>query len=361
MDALLREVSDPSRECKRSAMSKILKARQIIKWFEEHSDSNQWIVVLGLSTTPIDTVTSDRSGLAEITYRFQWEGFTGLIKVVPTAEHEIVTDEFVEAVRDQTGSWASLAGTRPGLDPKLTDPGGVRVKKHTMPISPALVALDRLETLATQHLLSKSHNAMTARIKGCFTGANIREIFAIAELGLSWTSPSLQSRIVPQVQDSPGQEIRSWEGKRGQPGKKFTAIAQVAIFNAAWESKLVGFESEAQTMWPAQLTSFGLFTTPPPLSKDNTYLRQQIQAAPDISHELTQQQVRDATYLKELIAAKADYEGKLAKATSEFEAEVETALAQQREVAERAAQEAASEGDIVIGPQDFDEITASLL
>lgn len=112
-------------------------------------------MVLGLSTTPIDTVTSDRSGLAEITYRFQWEGFTGLIKVVPTAEHEIVTDKFVEAVRDQTGSWASLAGTRLGLDPKLTDLGVVMVKKQTMPISPALVALDRFETLATQHLLSK--------------------------------------------------------------------------------------------------------------------------------------------------------------------------------------------------------------
>ncbi|CAG8888251.1 unnamed protein product [Penicillium egyptiacum] len=76
-------------------------ARRIAEWFEEHTDGNQWIVVLGLSTPIIETLTTDRDALNGVTYRFQWEGTTGLIKVVPKGQHEIVTSQIVAVVRDE--------------------------------------------------------------------------------------------------------------------------------------------------------------------------------------------------------------------------------------------------------------------
>ena len=58
------------------------------------------IVVLGLSPPVIEAPTSDHRGLGGIAFRFQWEGSTGLIKVVPRIEHHIATDKFVEINRD---------------------------------------------------------------------------------------------------------------------------------------------------------------------------------------------------------------------------------------------------------------------
>ena len=48
-----------------------LEALQISKWFEDHTDSNQWIVVRSLSTPVIEALTSDHGGLEGITFRFQ--------------------------------------------------------------------------------------------------------------------------------------------------------------------------------------------------------------------------------------------------------------------------------------------------
>ena len=101
-----------------------LEALQISKWFEDHTDGNQWIVVLGLSTPVIEALTSDHGGLGGITFRFQWEGSTGLIKVVPRSEHDIATNKFVEMIRDhyramgtsQIGSaWAGATTYRSGM------------------------------------------------------------------------------------------------------------------------------------------------------------------------------------------------------------------------------------------------------
>ncbi|KAJ6187549.1 hypothetical protein N7519_002457 [Penicillium mononematosum] len=78
-----------------------LEADWIVKWFEKHSDGNQWIVVLGLSTATIETLTSDRGGLDRVAYRFQWEGTTGLIKIIAGVGHGVVTEQFTAVVHDQ--------------------------------------------------------------------------------------------------------------------------------------------------------------------------------------------------------------------------------------------------------------------
>ncbi|KGO74760.1 hypothetical protein PITC_083690 [Penicillium italicum] len=160
------------------------------------------------------------------------------------------------------------------------------------------------------------------------------------------------------------------KGGRDRPAKKFTAIAQVAIVNAAWESKLVKFESEARDYVARtndQIRS--LHDAATALSNDNACLQQQIQVTTGISHELAQQQVSDAvrstmlladhkheervyelkqTFHKELMAVKADYEERLAKITTAIQAK-ETAFAQQREAAEQVAKASTQEIDSLKG------------
>ncbi|KXG54575.1 uncharacterized protein PGRI_077190 [Penicillium griseofulvum] len=76
-------------------------AYRIIEWFKDHTSGNQWIVVLDLSPTLIETLTTDRNALNGVTYRFQWEGPTGLIKVVPRGEHEIAISQFTTVIHDK--------------------------------------------------------------------------------------------------------------------------------------------------------------------------------------------------------------------------------------------------------------------
>ncbi|KAJ5399690.1 hypothetical protein N7465_010179 [Penicillium sp. CMV-2018d] len=159
---------------------------------------------------------------------------------------------------------------------------------------------------------------------------------------------------------APAKKYGVGKRERGRPAKTFTALAQVAIVNAAWESKLVGFESEARDYVARtndQIRSLNAAATT--LSNQNAYLQKQMSATPAIPHELAQQQVRDAeeriklladhkheevvklleqTHSEELRAVKTGHEKELVKAKSAGKAEAETARAQQREAAERAAE-----------------------
>ena len=170
---------------------------------------------------------------------------------------------------------------------------------------------------------------------------------------------------------APAKKYGVRKGNRTRPDKEFTAVAQVAIVNAAWESKMVSFENEARAYVARtadQIRSLNDAATA--LSNENAFLRQQIQATSGISHELAQQQMGEAvrsalvnaeqqheervkllkqTHLGELTAVKVDYEGKLTKATAESKAEAETALSQQREVGEGAAQHALATKEAQLG------------
>lgn len=81
---------------------KLLKveAQKIMESFEQNDDGNQFIVVLSLRQPTIEKLANDHhTSLGGVTYRFQWEGSTGLIKVVPSGSHELATDRFVDAVK----------------------------------------------------------------------------------------------------------------------------------------------------------------------------------------------------------------------------------------------------------------------
>ncbi|KAE8143071.1 hypothetical protein BDV38DRAFT_293515 [Aspergillus pseudotamarii] len=61
---------------------------------------NQWILVLGLTKKAIHILDNDKRCLDGITPRFEWDGTTGLIKVVPDAGSEFSTSSFVMAVHE---------------------------------------------------------------------------------------------------------------------------------------------------------------------------------------------------------------------------------------------------------------------
>ncbi|KAJ5845683.1 hypothetical protein N7534_009352 [Penicillium rubens] len=169
--------------------------------------------------------------------------------------------------------------------------------------------------------------------------------------------------------------------ERGRPGKKLTAIAQVAIVNAAWESKQVRFESYvARTS--DQLETLRAAVTA--LSKENASLlrKQQTQAPHDIPHELAQQQVQDAVqstmvfadkehwkrvnlleqaHQEKLMAAKADYERRLANTTAEFkEATANAVLAERLDTTlEMGKTEKALEKDIASKEADLVQLRAA--
>ncbi|KAJ5100717.1 hypothetical protein N7456_006769 [Penicillium angulare] len=75
-------------------------AKEILDLLEANEDTNgnQWLVILGLSPSTIRKLDDDHSSLGGMEYRFQWEGSTGLIKVVPSHSHDMATDYLTRAV-----------------------------------------------------------------------------------------------------------------------------------------------------------------------------------------------------------------------------------------------------------------------
>lgn len=57
-------------------------------------DGNQWILVLELTKDAIERLDNDKECLGGVDFRFEWEGATGLIKVIPSATHDSLINDF---------------------------------------------------------------------------------------------------------------------------------------------------------------------------------------------------------------------------------------------------------------------------
>jgi hypothetical protein len=70
-------------------------ARSVLETLQANDcDGNQWIGVLGLTKEAIDRLDNDKECLGGVNFRFEWEGATGLIKVIPSATHESLVNDF---------------------------------------------------------------------------------------------------------------------------------------------------------------------------------------------------------------------------------------------------------------------------
>ncbi|KAE8361225.1 hypothetical protein BDV27DRAFT_160897 [Aspergillus caelatus] len=59
---------------------------------------NQWILIPGLTQKAIDRLDSEKDCLNGVSFRFEWDGARGLIKVMPGAGHEMPTNDFTLVV-----------------------------------------------------------------------------------------------------------------------------------------------------------------------------------------------------------------------------------------------------------------------
>ncbi|KAL4780853.1 hypothetical protein BJX76DRAFT_364024 [Aspergillus varians] len=76
-------------------------AKEILQSLKENHDGNQWLVVLGLSRSTIQKLDDDHGSLGGVEYRFQWEGTSGLIKVLPSYTHDMTTDMVTRTIDDK--------------------------------------------------------------------------------------------------------------------------------------------------------------------------------------------------------------------------------------------------------------------
>jgi hypothetical protein len=79
-----------------------VEAEKVLESLKENGNGNQWITVLNLSAQMIHKLDEEHnSSLGGIEYRFQWEGTTGLIKVVPSQAHNATTDKVTRRIDRQ--------------------------------------------------------------------------------------------------------------------------------------------------------------------------------------------------------------------------------------------------------------------
>jgi hypothetical protein len=55
------------------------------------NQGNQFLVVRDLTKPAIKILDNDRSSLGGVSYRFQWDGSVGIIKIIPGAAHHFTT------------------------------------------------------------------------------------------------------------------------------------------------------------------------------------------------------------------------------------------------------------------------------
>ena len=82
-------------------------AQQALDQLIENEGGNQFLVVMGISEVARQQLDNDKECLGGITFRFLWEGSTGLLKVIPTLQHDVtarsMTGEIGFQLRAQMG------------------------------------------------------------------------------------------------------------------------------------------------------------------------------------------------------------------------------------------------------------------
>ncbi|KAL4895672.1 hypothetical protein BDV59DRAFT_172930 [Aspergillus ambiguus] len=93
-------------------------------------NGNQWVQVLGLTKEAIERLDNDKESLEGVAFRFEWEGTTGLIKVIPSAAHESLLNDFSSKVATELQNmginwpdrrWIGTTTYKPGNKGKAAD------------------------------------------------------------------------------------------------------------------------------------------------------------------------------------------------------------------------------------------------
>lgn len=122
-------------------------AEAIFQSLQASQNGNQWLVILGLSPSTIRKLDNDHSCLGGLEYRFQWEGSTGLIKVVPSHRHDMTTDQTTRSIDDRLAAmgirsvdrkWAATSTYKPTpVKGKQGDQAFIPPTRYPSPQQPA--------------------------------------------------------------------------------------------------------------------------------------------------------------------------------------------------------------------------------
>lgn len=78
-----------------------LAAKYVLNQLEANGEEgNQFLVVLGISNYSRDRLMNEKDILG-VSYRFMWDGNTGIIKVLPSRSHDSTTSEFRAEIADK--------------------------------------------------------------------------------------------------------------------------------------------------------------------------------------------------------------------------------------------------------------------
>ncbi|GIK05321.1 hypothetical protein Aspvir_009428 [Aspergillus viridinutans] len=99
-------------------------------------DGNQWILVLGLTKEAIERLDNDKECLGGVDFRFEWEGSTGLIKVIPGFTHEHLINDFTSKVTSDLQNMGIPYWERRWIGTTTYKPGNNRGKQADQGFTP---------------------------------------------------------------------------------------------------------------------------------------------------------------------------------------------------------------------------------
>lgn len=167
-----------------SSLNKVQKeAAEIFKLLNENEncDGNQWIVVLGLSQRAIEILDGERRDiLGGTSFRFQLEGSTGLVKIVPSSTHPMIINECLTLIDEKLDSmgipWAGWGWTeRATYMLEGNDTKGKQPDQAFIPPSRRVARMglsERWPTLVIETGVSKSLPRLRLNARDWFASSN---------------------------------------------------------------------------------------------------------------------------------------------------------------------------------------------
>ncbi|KGO40059.1 Regulator of G protein signaling superfamily [Penicillium expansum] len=165
------------------SIKNLKEAAEIFKLLNENEncDGNQWIVVLGLSQRAIEILDGERRDiLGGTSFRFQLEGSTGLVKIVPSSTHPMIINECLTLIDEKLDSmgipWAGWGWTeRATYMLEGNDTKGKQPDQAFIPPSRRVARMglsERWPTLVIETGVSKSLPRLRLNARDWFASSN---------------------------------------------------------------------------------------------------------------------------------------------------------------------------------------------
>ncbi|RHZ67515.1 uncharacterized protein CDV56_108288 [Aspergillus thermomutatus] len=233
---------------------------------------NQFLVVRGLTKPAIERLDNDKSSL-EVTYRFQWDGSVGIIKIQPSAAPEFTTMNVVTVITDQLsamgtpmtdGAWGGTTTYKP------QPAAGKQADQIFVPGSrrPRHASIRGWPTLVIETGVSESYTKLQADAKWWFANSlgDVRIVIVIV-IGRAYVKFE-KWQLVPQ--NAPRPVTRAYINQlRANPAQHSPTVTQAPPNRYAYSAHEVIVTETTVTDDPMILPFEALYERPPgPTERD---------------------------------------------------------------------------------------------